>query len=382
MDAIFEKRRLKFVAKAEKKHNGLYDYSAVKYVRSRDKVDIICRTHGIFPQEANSHLMGHGCDKCFKEKAGLMYKKSDDDFEKEARQLHGNLFDYTKVEYKNRNTPVEIICSIHGIFKMDPKDHLRGSICQKCAHQNRCNKMRKDQDDFVKEAIEVHKDKFDYRDVEYISYHEHVMIGCKKHGLFPQSPANHLAGKGCPSCMAETVGLKNLKTREEFVKQAEEVHGDMYNYSEVIYINTKQNVTIICKKHGDFPQTPDCHLRGSGCPTCNASRGELKIASLLTKYDFKYERQKRFVGCDYARPLMFDFYLPDHNLCIEYDGVQHFKPVDYFGGEETFKIQQEKDRIKSEYCTKNGINLFRIPYTAFKKLDVLFEQISKKLRPD
>ena len=121
-------------------------------------------------------------------------------------------------------------------------------------------------------------------------------------------------------------------------------------------------VIITCKEHGDFEQSPAHHLRGQSCPICNLSKGENKIKQLLDKMNIVYNRQHTFDKCVYKRKLQFDFYLPDYNICIEYDGIQHFKPIEFFGGIKSFEECKEKDKIKFDHCIKNNISLLKIPY--------------------
>jgi len=129
----------------------------------------------------------------------------------------------------------------------------------------------------------------------------------------------------------------------------------------VEYINAKTKVKIICKKHGIFKQTPDSHLHTLGCRICKLSKGERELHYLLVNNKIEHIREKKFVQCKDKRALPFDFYLPEHKICIEYDGIQHFKIIDFFG-EESFKQTQKHDEIKNEFCKKNGIKLIRIKY--------------------
>lgn len=102
------------------------------------------------------------------------------------------------------------------------------------------------------------------------------------------------------------------------------------------------------------------------------SSGEYLIGQILQKINISYQTQKVFQGCfnpEYTNYLRFDFYLPDYNCCIEYDGEQHFRPVEHFGGKEKFQRQQQLDNIKNQYCKDNNIKLIRIPYTDFNKLN-------------
>ena len=182
-------------------------------------------------------------------------------------------------------------------------------------------------------------------------------------------PLNHLRGEGCISCWEEKKATLYNLTLEEFIKRANEVHGiGRYDYSKVNYINMNTNVIITCPKHGDFPQTPLNHLQGCGCKKCKSSKGEIKVRNFLIENYINFEEQKRFNDCRYKNPLPFDFYLPQYNLCIEFDGEQHFIPHDFNSKEteerklENLKIVQLRDQIKNDYCKNNGINLLRIRY--------------------
>jgi very-short-patch-repair endonuclease len=157
---------------------------------------------------------------------------------------------------------------------------------------------------------------------------------------------------------------------ENFIIKAKETHGNKYDYSKVNYTTAHGNVTIICPKHGEFIQNGNGHLKGQGCPVCKESKGENLINDLLTSKKMVFVRQKRFTDCTNQAKrgrcvtLPFDFYLSDLNTIIEYDGQQHFKPV---WGEEALKKLQRLDKIRNQYCKKNGIKLIRIPYTMKKE---------------
>ena len=115
-------------------------------------------------------------------------------------------------------------------------------------------------------------------------------------------------------------------------------------------------------------------MRGANCPKCNSSRGETKIDKYLKDNNIKYESQKKFDECKYKNKIPFDFYLPDYNLCIEFDGVQHFEPVNKFGGEEALKINKEKDSIKNKFCKDNNIDLLRIHYTEINNITNIIKE--------
>lgn len=152
-------------------------------------------------------------------------------------------------------------------------------------------------------------------------------------------------------------------TTEDFIEKSNIVHNNKYDYSLVEYKNAHSKVKIQCRKHGIFQQVPLSHLRGDGCPTCGESKGEKTIEKYLANNNIYFEFQKTFEKCFHKQKLKFDFYLPKHNMCIEYDGEQHFRAVEWFGGEKEFILLQKKDKIKDNYCKENNIYLLRIKYS-------------------
>ena len=155
------------------------------------------------------------------------------------------------------------------------------------------------------------------------------------------------------------------KTNAQFVKEAILIHKNKYDYSQVDYKNAHEKIKIICPIHGEFLHPPHSHLRGEGCQECGItqiSKGELKIIDFLNNKDIVFNRQKTFPGCKYIQLLQFDFYLPFYNVCVEFDGIQHFKPISLFGGETMLLQTQLRDTIKNKYCEDNNIPLLRIKY--------------------
>lgn len=198
------------------------------------------------------------------------------DFISKAKLVHGNKYDYSKVEYINSRTKVIIICPIHGEFRQIPTDHLRGVGCRYCGYSQVADKNRKSKTSFIDEANRIHIHKYSYEKVEYINNKTPVTIICPIHGEFTQTPNDHLIGCGCQKCYDERRGLSLRKDQEKFISEAKKIHGDKYDYSQVKYINNKTKIQIICREHGVFPQTPDMHLRGDGCPLCrNIARRKL-----------------------------------------------------------------------------------------------------------
>lgn len=274
-----------------------------------------------------------------------------------AKKLHENKYDYSLVEYKNMVIPVRIICEKHGIFYQNLGNHIhKKSGCPKCASEKSSRRFTKDE--FIQKAKEIHKDEYNYSLVEYKNNRTKVKIICEKHGVFLQSPSNHMRGSKCPLC----VGGRKL-TKKEFIQKARDIHGNKYDYSFVNYLGIDNKVDIVCSIHGMFKQSPHKHInRKSGCPYCNESHGEREIALFLTDGNVEFQRQKRWNECRDVHPMPFDFYIPEFNLAIEYDGEHHFMVKENWGGEEEFIRVKKRDKIKTEFCRQKGIKLLRISY--------------------
>jgi len=355
-----------FINKSQKIFGDRYDYSDVDYKNAHTKVSVICKEHGPFPISPSNHLSGKGCPVCANIKRGNR-KSNTEEFITKAKNIHGDEYDYSQVNYINNSEYVNIICKKHGPFPKSPANHLKGQGCPICTAESnyRGSSQRLSMEDFLEKSNEVHGNKYDYSQVVYKNNSQPVNIICAKHGPFLQAPHSHFSGSGCPKCIGRH------KSTEDFIEQANQIHGNKFDYSEVDYVDATTKVKISCPKHGKFTQTPNQHLGGSGCPTCNESRGERFIDNLLIKNKIQKIRQKRFLDCT-NKPkkgvqcvaLPFDFYLPDLNIIIEFDGQQHFKPV---WGEENFRRLQRLDKIRDEYCKKNRIKLIRIPYTMSQK---------------
>ena len=291
-------------------------------------------------------------------------------FIRKALRKHGDRYDYSNVVYVKSSKKVEIICRVkgHKPFPIKPNDHLQLHGCKSCAVEKRANKRRKTKDEFIREARKVHGDKYDYSKVKYKNANTNIIIICPIHGDFPQTPNQHL-NYGCKKCGFIKTGLSRRSNKEIFIKKARKLHGDKYDYSKVNYVNERTEIIIICPIHSDFPQTPHNHLGGQGCPKCNDNfKGEITIENYLMKNNIKFEAQKRFKDCKDKRPLPFDFYIPYYNLCIEFDGEGHFQTIKRSKRmtkeqtEENLKLVQKHDKIKTDYCKNNGINLLRIKY--------------------
>ena len=199
---------------------------------------------------------------------------TDEEFIKNAKEIHGDKYDYSEVNYKNCREKVCIVCPNHGKFYQVANTHLRGNGCPRCAGNNIINT-----EDFIEKARKIHNDKYDYSKAVYKNSRNKVSIICPTHGEFYQLPYNHLIGRGCRKCA-------NFKaTKKDFIEKVRKVHGELYDYSKVDYKNNLTPVEIFCKVHGNFTQLPAVHLRGSGCPKCNVGFPVDSKLSLLSDSD-------------------------------------------------------------------------------------------------
>ena len=219
-----------FIEKARSVHKDRYDYSKVEYVDSKTNVCIICSEHGEFWQRPNRHLRGSGCPVCGRNSMADKGRLSLSEFVKKASGVHGNTYDYSKVDYKNMQTKVCIICPEHGEFWQTPQGHLNGRGCAECASMKLGSHCRSNTEEFIQKAKQIHGDKYDYSHTEYILSSVKVCIICPKHGEFWQMPSIHLLGSGCPNCRRsigeETVarildGYDIVYTPQYFLKYAD-----------------------------------------------------------------------------------------------------------------------------------------------------------------
>ena len=286
--------------------------------------------------------------------------KTTEEFIKESKLKHGDRFDYSRVIYINNKSKISIGCKKHGFFEQRASSHLSGNGCHQCLKENRNPYRGKEkifEQNFKELGRKIHNGKYDYSMSNYERNNKKMSIICPHHGIFFQTAYEHTVRKhGCPKCVGK------FKTNDEFIKSCRQIHNNKYDYRFCEYKNYNSVIRIICPKHGEFSQKARYHISGSGCFSCRESSGEKIIKEILEKNKIKYIQQKRFGDCIYKYKLAFDFYLPEQNICIEYNGIQHYEPIKYFGGIEEFDKRIERDKIKIEYCQKNNIRLIVIKY--------------------
>lgn len=368
-----------FLNLSKNKFNDKFDYSLMNYIDKNSKIILICSKHGRFSVFPKAHLHNKygGCKKCSFEEFHIqnkevIYKK----FIEDSKLIHNNKYDYSKVNYQNKKERVCIICPIHGEFYKSPSEHLKGIGCQKCSNYEQGLKRKIFiTDEHIEKAKLKYNNKYDYSLVDKSKSYssDKVQIICPEHGIFEQEFVLHLKYKvACPKCW----GFK--LTNEEFIIECKNKFGNRFDYSLTNYINCYTKIKIKCNSCGIiFNIKPTNHLNNeNGCPHCRKSRGELKIMKWLSDNNINFITQKKFNDCrGKKRPLPFDFYLPDLNICIEFDGRQHYERVNFRQSmskreiEENYLNCKNTDRIKNNYCLNNKIPLIRIPYYS----DVIFE---------
>lgn len=205
-----------------------------------------------------------------------------DEFIERARSVHGDKYDYSKVEYKGKEQKVLIICPEHGEFWQESNSHMRGSGCPVCGSLKRVASRpdtRKTTEWFVEKARQVHGSKYDYSKTRYVDWKTKVCITCPFHGDFYVRPGHHFEGQGCSYCTSRHVHLS------EFLTRAREVHSDYYDYSRVSFNNVSDKVCIICPEHGEFYQRVSSHLSGDGCPVCAHTK---RANTCMVRYGVAY----------------------------------------------------------------------------------------------
>ena len=366
----------------KEKYKDTLDFSNSVYKGIDINIEYICKYHGVQHSQPSNLLKGvYGCPQC----AWEALKLTKEEFIQKAKEIHKDKYRYDMVNYINSTIPVQIYCNeCQEYFWQTPSAH----IYNKQGHEKCCGHHIRTKEEFLKECEERYSSVFDFSFVQYKDMSTPVEIVCKTCGNhFWRLPADLLGKKnwGCPYC-----NKKHVWTTEEFVQILKDYFGSAYDFSEVEYVNNKTPIKIICPEHGPFYKTPGniWIIINSGreilCPYCRISEGENRIYKDLLKIGFMDEyitRQKFYEDLYIFSPiknrkyfLKFDFYLPQYNLCIEYQGEQHYIPVEYWGGEEELKKNQEYDLLKKNYCKDNKISLLEIKY------DIPLEQIESSLK--
>lgn len=346
-----------FIKRAKLIHGDRYDYSKVNYVNNSTKIilfDNVLKEY--FTITPASILNGCGNKNNVKNILSQKFSMGKNTFVEKAMKKHGDRYDYSKVNYINNRTKVCIICPEHGEFQQTPDKHLRGQGCPKCCRKNK----KYTTDEFIEQAIKIHGNLYDYSETVYgKNKKEKVKIICPKHGSFLITPESHLQGGGCKYC---TVG--DVFNTEDFINKAKNIHKNKYIYDKTIFTGAFNKVIITCPQHGDFLQTPHKHIQGHGCPECAKlfRKKETELYNILKSVFKESDIIHSYYNPKILGKQEIDIYFPNEKIGIEFQGEQHFIPIDFSGrgvewATKLFENNQQRDIKKKEACNNNNITL-------------------------
>ena len=342
------------------------------YVAPRIKVLRKCNVCGdVREVQPRSLIEGHGCTVCVARQRAKKKTKSHAQFVAEMKEVNPNISFLN--EYKNNSTRIHCKCLIDG-FEWDSVPHilLDGHGCPEC-YRKKAN--RRNEDEFLKELKErfpTVKLKSKYIRIGVKVDYECTVCGYEWSAI-PDTILNNPKSVGCPKCAGRA-----KVTEEEYKNRVAKANRFVEYVSG--FNGMLEHAKFKCVKCGFMWETTAASIEnGTTCPKCKMSRGEAAVEAYLNDNHVDYIAQYRFDDCRNERQLPFDFYIPSQNMCIEYDGEQHFMPVTFGGVDKdeaikNFKYCKVNDKIKDNYCEQNNIKLVRIPYTDFKNIKGILDK--------
>ncbi len=297
-----------------------------------------------------------GCPLCSRKSINIKLTKTNEEYLSELKSLNIKIQPLEPYQKNHKKILHKcLVCNYEWLIR--PDNILHGKGCPNCA-----GNVKKTPENYV-ELVKNNNSNIEVID-DYINYCTPIKHKCKIHNyIWNISPASILKGAKCPLCNSEESAKRYKKSHQKFLEELQTINPDIAPLEE--YHNNKTKMLFQCLVcNYEWKTAPNTVLMGCGCPNCASSRGEKSIKKWLEKKQVKFEQQKRFDDCRDKRSLPFDFFLPQENKCIEYDGEQHYVPKKRFGGEVGFENTKKHDQIKNEYCKINNIPLLRIPYTA------------------
>lgn len=370
----------RWIGRFKEVHGNKYDYSKTDASNKDEKgrVMVMCPKHGEFWIRPTHHANGVGYKKCSDESLRIKNKLTQEEFISKAKMIHGDKFSYDKVKYDGYGNKIIITCRKHGDFLQKPESHLQGCGCQKCKSDAIRDKISISTEEFITRAKSIHGNLYDYSRTNYISSRSKVEIICPIHGLFLQTANSHLNGRGCPKCSSQRF---SYMTNEERETEFRKVHGSKYEYNWNTYVSNHIPMEVRCPIHGSFMQTPTKHLASEQCPKCNRSKLEDEIENLLINNNIEFIPQYKsfWLGLQ-----SLDFYIPKYHVAIECQGLQHFKPIEYYGGIDGYNTRKRLDETKLRRCNEHGTRLLyysnlgiEYPYEVFESKEKLLNEITR-----
>lgn len=345
-----------FINKVQLIHGDNICLDEFEYINSITKSKCKCNICGnVWYTRPDVLMNGHGCRKCYdkknSEKRIIHRDEIQDLIYKNCKTKITMVGDYIDTKHS-----VEVECEEcgHHWFPI-VRDLIRGHGCPKCS--DTWDGRRRTVDEFIEFSNKIHNNKYTYNiNGDYVTNKTYINIICPIHGEFKQLAEAHMLGHGCPKCNNSWMN-RHLRV-EDFINKANKIHNNQYEYFiDNEYLVNNNLITIKCPKHGVFKQTVKKHLQGQGCPICNESHLERNVSNILTKLGINYNRYKRF---KWLGNQSLDFYLPDYNIAIECQGIQHFEPVELFGGVDGYNKTVERDENKFNLVNKHKIEMIYI----------------------
>jgi len=376
-----------FIEDAIAIHGSTYDYSKSEYISCDKKIIIICKKHGEFKITPTHHFNKIGCAKCGTERAADLHRLTQEQFISKAISIHNIRYDYCKVNYIDNRIKVIIICSEHGEFTQTPGNHLRGSGCDKCSHKQSGLLLRLTLDEFIEKSHRIHKNKYDYSKVIYDTGNTIIEIICPEHGLFKQKAAGHLNGYGCTPCGYLDVSVATRYTQDEIIERFKSSHGERYDYKDVVYNTSHDNVMIHCNKHGIFHQSPKCHIQGQGCPRC--ARQHTRISKTSQEWLSMIKVSCPLLELEYHIPntnYFADGYDPDSHTIYEFHGdYWHGNPTIYDATAINTRTKLTMGQLyentikKRETCISLGYRYIEVWEHTWKKCKKLIQGLQRRI---
>ena len=348
-------KKLTYLEVKERIEKEGYELLSKEYMRNTQKLEIKCPKGHIYKQTWRDFQGGCRCPKCSRKGINTKYdfKYVKEYFEKEGYMLLSK-------EYNKCDEYLTVMCPEGHIYETTFSNFQGGFRCKECAGLKKLS-FNEVEDIIREKGYELVSLKEEYKNV-----HSVIKLKCDKGHVYSTKFYSFKQGHKCPYCTQRKVSFETVK---------QNIENEGYKLLSDTYSRNNENLDMECPKGHIFKLSYNRFQCGSRCTVCNSSNGEKVIAQTLDSMNIKYKAQYRFKDCKGDnKTLPFDFYIEEERIALEFDGIQHFEPVDFFGGQEEFYKQQRYDAIKNQYCKDNNIKLIRIPYYEFNNIENLLKE--------
>jgi predicted nucleic acid-binding Zn-ribbon protein len=383
-----EKAEKEFSKKVEEIYGDKYKVIGL-YENTKTKIEILCSFHGVFFKEPDKLLRrNQGCPECNLERKEESKKVLHEEYINKVKLKSSGSIEVLGV-YQNQRCAIEVKCN-NCEYTWNPKAERliqkNPTGCPNCLKENRkgvvnisnVKKREEAKSNFINE-IKINFPNYTIIG-DYKSCKTKLHMCCKQHGHFFKSPENILRrNQGCPECGKKRISESRSKTHEEFINNLKEKNNSYYEFEFLSkYQGYKKKIKTKHMTCGHIWETSAASLLiGSGCPKCNSSKGEKEIVKVLDKHNQPFSEQHIFHDCRDKYPLKFDVKITKlkKDIIIEFDGEQHFREVETWGGKSNLQRVQKRDQIKNQYCIDNNIPLIRIPYWEFNNIEYILNNV-------